>query len=228
MQKPQLIENSSVVTASGLVYRVRLPQGAGPHPTVVMLHGRSGNEDVMWVFARALPAHWLLIAPRAAQPDPRGGYSWDVRIPEDWSSYQSMLAPANAIQRLINALPAAYNADLEQVFLMGFSQGSSVALTTAIDFPGLVQGLALLVGFMPDESEAHLQTRANPLKDMPIFMALGRDDHLIPANRSYQCANHLIRAGAHLDFRAYDTGHKLNAQGMRDLKKWWLGRDKNS
>ena len=34
----------------------------------------------------------------------------------------------------------------------------------------------------------------------------------------------LETAGADVEYHEYDTGHKLNAQGMRELKAWWDGR----
>jgi predicted esterase len=86
-----------------------------------------------------------------------------------------------------------------------------------MSFPGLVQGIAGLVGFVPVESDAAVETRA--LKRLPIFMAVGKEDTLIPFKRTQSCALTLRSAGADLDY--YDTGHRLNAQGMRDLKAWW-------
>ena len=69
--------------AGDLIHRVAQPAGPGPHPTVLMLHGRSGDENVMWVFARALPPDWLIVAPRAIQPDPAGGFSaWSLIVLE--------------------------------------------------------------------------------------------------------------------------------------------------
>jgi predicted esterase len=31
-------------------------------------------------------------------------------------------------------------------------------------------------------------------------------------------------AGAYLEYREYDTRHKLNGAGMRKLKSWWAER----
>ena len=44
--------------------KVRRPLGEGPFPVIGMLHGWTGDEDLMWVFARRLPPNALLIAPR--------------------------------------------------------------------------------------------------------------------------------------------------------------------
>jgi phospholipase/carboxylesterase len=214
--------NTQLITesAAGLLHRVRQPAGPGPHPTVVMLHGRSGDENVMWVFARALPAPWLIVAPRAISPDPDGGYAWHPRKPAEWPAIALFDNAVESIAQFIRALPALYQADMQRVYLMGFSQGAAASYATALKFPGLAQGIAGLVGFVPVGVDTHTQ----PLAGLPIFMAVGRTDPTIPLEIAHVCAHTLRAAGAALDERIYDTGHKLNAEGMRDLKQWWTER----
>ena len=64
-----LIADGPAFERAGLIHRVREPERSGLRRTVVMLHGRSGDENVMWVFARAVPADWLVLAPRGLKPD---------------------------------------------------------------------------------------------------------------------------------------------------------------
>ena len=44
---------------SGLTYRFRPIQDDGSL-NFFMFHGLTGNEDVMWIFARSLPQEWLM------------------------------------------------------------------------------------------------------------------------------------------------------------------------
>ncbi len=39
--------------------RVRKPEGEGPHPVMLLLHGWMGDENAMWVFASRLPKNLL-------------------------------------------------------------------------------------------------------------------------------------------------------------------------
>ena len=221
-RQPRLVSQGSILALTGLVHRVREPDGAGPHPTVVMLHGRSGTEDAMWVFARALPKEWLVVAPRGIKPDPGGGYAWHPRQRDEWPSLEMFAPAAEAVIRFIRALPGVYNAAQNRVFLMGFSQGAATAYATAMQQPDLVKGIAGLVGFVPVACEEAIDTLA--LLDLPIFMAVGKEDPLIPFERAENCARTLRATGADLTYREYDTGHRLNAQGMRDLTAWWQAR----
>lgn len=216
---PELIETGSAVEASGLIHRVLQPDGSSPHPTAVLLHGRSGTEDVMWIFQRALPQDWLVVAPRAIKDDPDGGYSWHPRQRDEWPSLEMFDQAVAAVAQFINALPELYGADPERIYLMGFSQGAATAFATAIRHPDLVQGIAGLVGFMPEDCEAEIETGV--LDGLPVFMAAGLEDATIPLEVSRKSAETLRTAGADLTYNEYETGHKLNAQGMRDLKAWW-------
>ena len=60
----------------GWVFRRRIPSGRGPHPLILMLHGWTGDEHAMWIFASRLPAEAMLLAPRGLHDTPYGGYAW--------------------------------------------------------------------------------------------------------------------------------------------------------
>lgn len=219
LHSPQLVDDGPALVQAGLVHRVAPPAGTGPHPTVIMLHGRSGGEDVMWIFARTLPAGWLLVAPRAIRHDPDGGYAWHPRHPAQWPSLTQFDEAVARLVQFMDALPGLYGADLQRVYLMGFSQGAALSYALAMRYPGRVQGIAGLVGFVPTGCEDVV--RLAPLLDLPVFMAVGKEDPTIPYNRSLASAQTLRAAGAALTYREYDTGHKLTPAGLRDLTTWW-------
>lgn len=218
--EPQHVTDGPALATSGLVHRVWEPSNPGPHPTVVMVHGRSGSEDVMWIFKRATPAEWLLVAPRAPLTDPRGGYSWDVRGDGQWPQVDDLLPGAVALLDFIHALPDLYGADEENLYLMGFSQGAAVSLVAAMQQELPLRGIASLVGFMPPVDAP----AARGLAGLPVHMSVGLQDKTVPLRLAQRTAKSLIDVGAHLDYRTFDTGHRLNAAGMRDLTVWWQQR----
>lgn len=218
MIEPQLVTDGPAWEGTGMAHRFYKPSTTGPCPTVVMLHGRAGNEDVMWVFARTVPPGWLVIAPRALKPD-EGGYSWHPRLPHVWPPLAEFDEAADSVMRLIDSLPALYQADAQRIYLMGFSQGAALSYATAMRYPGVVQGIAGLVGFVPTNTESAVETQV--LRHLPVFMAVGRADDKIPYERAQNCAAVLRAAGAALTYREYETGHRMPAQGLRDLTAWW-------
>ena len=217
--EPDLIDSGPLLTELGLVHKVLEPSGAGPYRTVVMLHGRYGDEDVMWIFRKSTPAHWLKIAPRGLLAEPRGAYSWVFQEYGVWPELPAFDTAVTAVAHFLRALPRVYNADPEHLYLMGFSQGAAVIYETAMRNRGLVQAIAGLVGFIPDACATPSNLAA--LSNLQIFMAVVLEDKLVPFERALGCATVLRQANAQLSFNEYNTSHKLNAQGMRDLHDWW-------
>src|SRR5690349_4385250 len=93
----------------GLLHRVRVPQGAGPRPVLVMSHGFKGNEDVTWVFARAAGPEWLIVSPRAPFPC-EDGYSWTEHCDDNKNALSSYHAGLAALTRFIAGLTEVYGA----------------------------------------------------------------------------------------------------------------------
>ncbi len=221
----QLVDTGPAFQRAGLVHRVQRPLTGQPAPVLVLLHGRSGSEDAMWIFSKVIPSGWVVAAQRGSRPDPGGGYSWDLRQRDEWPSLGMFDDAVASIAHFIRALPDLYDADLGQLYLMGFSQGAAAAYALAMRYPGLVKGIAGLVGFVPLSSEMAVETAA--LKDLPIFMAVGVNDPYIPLARSQGCAVTLRKLGALLAYHEYQTRHRLNSKGMRDLETWLKKRVPN-
>src|SRR5688572_14235168 len=100
------------------------------HPTprfLLLIHGHTGDENSMWVFARGLPAHYWIVAPRAPHPAESGGYSW--RLPQtgnlDRLSLEMLRSTAESLIRLVDEYSASVGreADAGDFDVMGFSQG---------------------------------------------------------------------------------------------------------
>ncbi|MBP7998733.1 MAG: dienelactone hydrolase family protein [Chloroflexi bacterium] len=208
----------SGLAAATLIHRLARPHTPGPHPTLVMIHGHKGNEEVMWIFSRTVPENWLLVAPRAPIADGIASYSWLEKRPPPWPTLHDFHAAADQIAAFITALPQQYNADPERIYLMGFSQGAAALLATIMFHPGLVQAAALLVGFAPEQVDG---VNAAALEDLPIFMAIGTKDDTVPYEQAQKGANLIAAAGANLTLVEMNTGHKLDATGMKALQAWW-------
>lgn len=226
-KSPQLIDHGSALEMVGLVHRVWRPETAvpeimDPHPVVVMLHGHLGNEDVMWVFAQTVPSTCVLVAPRAIVPVGEKSFTWQLRLESEWPALTQFDEAVTAVTSFIHALPTLYSVDLNQVYLMGFSQGAAVAFAVALQNPGLVQGIASLVGFVPLQVDEAINRAA--LRHLPVFMAAGTQDDRVPLAVAQNSAAAVQAMGAFLEYREYETGHKLDAAGMRKLKSWWQER----
>lgn len=202
--------------------RQRLPEAPGPHPLILLLHGWTGDENAMWVFAGRLPANALLVAPRGLYPTPLGGYGWQPALGRAWPDLEDFRPAMEALWGLLS--PQNFpTADGGAIRLVGFSQGAALAYSLALAYPHRVDALAGLSGFAPGGVEQLIQ--AQPLAGKACFMAHGRRDELAPVERARQARQLLLAAGARVTYCEDDVGHKLSASCFRGLEKFFANLD---
>ncbi len=203
-----------------LVHRVRVPAGNSPHPTLIMIHGFEGNEDVTWIFSRAADPDWLIVTPRAPHRSQSGNtwYKFDpeTKVPDSESIQQAQTTLNGFIGKAIQT----YHGDPNRVVLLGFSQGAGMALLYGIAHPQSVRGVVSLGGFIPRLNEITVP----PLNHLPVLILHGTRDETIPVKWAQRTRDRLIAAGANVTYEESDVGHKVSAQGMRTLGAWLAGR----
>lgn len=210
--------NAEVRHLDGWVLRQRIPEGPGPHPLILMLHGWTGDENAMWIFANRLPKHAWLVAPRGLYPTALGGYGWQTALGRSWPDLEDFQP---AMQALLGLLVAENfpGARLAQISLVGFSQGAALGYGFALAHPQRVYALAGLSGFAPGGVEALVQ--AQPLAGKACFITHGTQDELVPVARARQARQTLLDAGAQVTYCEDEVGHKLSASCFRGLEKFF-------
>lgn len=196
------------------IYRISQPEGVGPFPVILLLHGWTGDENSMWVFRSRLPAKWLMLAPRGMYPAAQGGYAWHPGL-RSWPSLEHFDAAVDAIHQWLvpGNFPAA---DFSALHLVGFSQGAALAYAFTMSHPERVASLSALSGFMPEGTAIDASNRR--LSGLPVFITHGTQDTLVPVARARQAVEAFDRAGARVTYCEHDVGHKLNANCHRGLE----------
>ena len=220
MKNVALVTDGPAFDALGLVHRVRIPQGeAGERfPTLVMVHGFQGNEDVTWVFARTASPRWLIVSPRAPLESEGGGYSWNS-FNDGKTDTDSLWQARATLTHFIEQLADVYPVDRTKMVLLGFSQGAGMCYTVAASQPQPpLIGLVALGGYIPGP------IKLPPLHGLPIFMFHGTKDETIPVSMARKNHQQLVAAGADVSYREDEVGHKVSAGGMRDLTAWLAQR----
>lgn len=208
----------STITINNLVMRVHQPEGTGPFPVLLMLHGWTGDENSMWIFTSRLPKNALLIAPRGTVSAVGGGYSWYPKLNRTLPWFDDFLTAGEQLFETvtINNFPTG---DFSAVHLVGFSQGAALACTMSILYPERIASLAGLSGFLPDGSSAWLSP--GRLIGLPVFLAHGTLDERVPVARARNAAAQLEQAGAQVTYCEDDVGHKLSAKCFHGLEAFY-------
>jgi phospholipase/carboxylesterase len=213
-------DDRSIITIDDLILRVRIPEENSNHPITLMLHGWTGNENVMWIFASRLPKNHILVAPRGLFPTVNGGYGWYPVKSRIWPWVDDFIP---AIERL-NTLLTSENfpkADFSRLSLVGFSQGAALAYAFTLLNPDKVSAVAGLSGFLPDGVQAY--SREEGLRGLQVFVTHGTEDELVPVARARESVAFFEQNFAQVTYCEDQVGHKLSAGCFRGLEYFFAG-----
>ena len=193
----------------------QVPFEDGPHPVLLLLHGWTGDESVMWVFTRRLSERYLMIAPRGIFPTPSGGFGWQPKISQKWPGVTDFRVSSDALLDLLNQknFPTA---DFSNLSGIGFSQGAAVMFTLALLHPQRINVMAALAGFLPEGANELI--KGKPLAKRRIFMAHGKLDDRVPVEKAREAVDILSCAGAQVSYCEEEVGHKLSASCFRSME----------
>jgi len=106
-----------------------------------------------------------------------------------------------------------------RLVLAGFSQGGAIALQTGLRHPERLAGIMALSTYLPvADTLAAEASAAN--RDVPIFMAHGLDDPLIPLERARMSRKLLESAGYRVEWHEYAMEHSVCAEEIADISSW--------
>jgi len=211
------IDNESIAI-NDWIMRIHRPVGSHPFPVLLMLHGWTGDENSMWIFSQNLLKGTILIAPRGIYKTKVTGYSWHPEINKPWPWIRDFMPAVEALITTIsgNNFP---DGDFSEFHIIGFSQGAALAYTIACVYPNQVASLAVLSGFLPDGATAILTP--GRLNGLPVFIAHGTDDDLVPVGRARISVGLLQDAGANVIYCEDNVGHKLSTKCFRALEAFY-------
>jgi phospholipase/carboxylesterase len=103
-----------------------------------------------------------------------------------------------------------------RIVLAGFSQGGAIALHTGLRQEQPLAGLMALSTYLPLAPQFDAE-RAPASQSVPIFMAHGRSDPVIPLARATTSRDQLIAAGYAVEWHEYDMPHSVCEEEIRHI-----------
>jgi phospholipase/carboxylesterase len=108
-----------------------------------------------------------------------------------------------------------------RIVLMGFSQGCAMTLMTGLRHPERLGGLVGLSGYLPLAAATQAERHAANA-DVPIFLAHGSVDQVIPLERATASRDALVAMGHPVEWHEYPMPHSVCAEEIADLNRWLL------
>lgn len=183
-------------------------------PLVVLLHGRGSDEQAIIGLTDLLPDGLAYAAVRAPIAE-GGGYAWFANRGIGRPIAESLRATISWFRSWLDDVAPAGR----PVVLIGFSGGAAAAGGLVLDDPQRFAGAAILYGTMP--FEAGVDTGPARLASLPMFVAQGENDRVIPAELLQRTWEYLHGASGAATIGHRDAAaHQLSQAALDHLRGW--------
>lgn len=215
---------------------VELETGEDPRGCVIWLHGLGADghdfEPIVpelrlpeslplrFVFPHA-PVRPVTINGGAAMRAWYDILSLDRDGPPDETGIRSSASSLNDLIRCELGRGFASN----RIVVAGFSQGGAIALHAALRFPGELAGAMALSTYLPLHKSLQaevLDVAGCSLLRMPIFMAHGSLDPILPIALGRESRDLLNASGFSVEWHDYPMGHAVCGEEINNIRQWLL------
>jgi len=195
--------------------RVGPASGAPARSLVILLHGYGSNGDDLI----SLAPHWrgalpttAFMAPNAPEPCPgaAGGSQWWALTGGDRALGAASAAPV--LDAFIDAELVRHGLDDSRLALVGFSQGTMMALQVGPRRPRRLAGIVGYSGMLADEAGLAAPGVTRP----PILLIHGDADPMIPVAALHRAEDTLARNGFEVESHVSPgLGHSIDLAGLQ-------------
>jgi phospholipase/carboxylesterase len=212
---------------------LELHPGAEPAASIIVLHGLGADGTDFLPLADEIdlaqvgPVRWVLPRAPVRPVTINGGYrmrAWydilgsDLARREDEAGLRESAALVHALvdREIARGVPAG------RIVLAGFSQGCAITLLAGLRYGQRLAGLAGLSGYLPLAATTAAE-RHGANADVPVFIAHGRNDGIVPLARGEAARDALRGLGHDVEWHDYPMEHSVCIEEVQALQSW-LGR----
>ena len=185
---------------------------------VIGLHGWTGDEHSLIpvsIGVRLANSLWILPqAPFNARQIPKG-YSWFDRKPK---SKEEVLETVNIIMKIVVLIHDRMGKNVK-IFLLGFSQGATLATAAGLITGKRINGIVAIAGFFSKKNAEMLNIK--PIKfNLPTLMLHGAKDQIVPVERGIESMKICKELGCDVVMKTYDEKHKIPVTAMKIIREF--------
>jgi phospholipase/carboxylesterase len=192
--------------------------GQDPQSMVILLHGYGSNgADLMGLvpYWRASLPDTVFMAPNAQEicPGAPGGFQWwSLTEPGQASRAVGVRQAAALVNAFIDMHRATYDLPNSKVALVGFSQGTMMALHVGPRRSEVLAGIVGYSGMLADAEALQIEVKTRP----PLLLVHGDADQMVPFVAMGQAEVEFKRMGFEISTHAAPgLGHSIDEAGLR-------------
>jgi phospholipase/carboxylesterase len=197
--------------------RLEPAAGGAPRQLVVFLHGYGADgNDLIGLgreWARELP-HAAFVSPNAPEPcgmAPMGRQWFDLSLGDMTIIAEGVKRAAPALESFLDAELARHNLPDNALGLVGFSQGTMMALAVGL---ARKPAPAAIVGY--SGALTTVKALPEPGAGPAILLVHGDIDEVIPVDAMHMAREILAQAGLPVEWHvAQGIGHGIDGEGLR-------------
>ncbi|NML16261.1 alpha/beta hydrolase [Azohydromonas caseinilytica] len=212
---------------------IEVETGDQPGASLIVLHGLGADGHDFEPLAQQLdlsglgPVRWVFPHAPVRPVTINGGYrmrAWydllgtELQRREDEPGLRASLQQVLALV----ARERARGVPARRILLAGFSQGCAMALLSALRCQERLAGVAGLSGYLPLANLTATE-RHGANADLPVFLAHGRLDPVVPMAAGTVTRELLRALGHEVEWHEYPIGHSVSVEELEALRQWVLG-----
>lgn len=184
-------------------------------PTILLLHGTGGTEQDLLPLAE-------LIDPEASVLSVRGNVlengmpRFFRRLAEGVFDEEDLIFRTNELHTFLNDAAEEHGFDRSNIIALGYSNGANIAASLLFHYADSLKGASLHHPMVPRRG-----IDLPDLKDVPVFIAAGKNDPICPAQETTELDELLTGAGATTAVHWEMNGHSLTRTEVEAAKEWY-------
>jgi len=207
---------------------IEIETGKNPTASIIWLHGlgADGNDFAPIVPELRLPATAIRfvfphapVRPVTINAGMRMRAWYDIADGANRSEDERGVRASQASVETLIGREKERGTKAGRLVLAGFSQGGAIALHTGLRHPERIAGIMALSAYVP-VGEKLLPEAGAANRDVPIFMAHGTYDPIIPLNRAKQSRALLESLAYPVEWHEYPMPHSVCPEELADIGAW--------
>lgn len=184
-------------------------------PTLLLLHGTGGTEHDLLPLAELVEPESSVLSVRGNVLE-NGMPRFFRRLAEGVFDEEDLIFRTKELNEFLNESAKKYEFDRANIVAIGYSNGANIAASILFHYGDGLKGAILHHPMVPRRG-----IDLPNLKDLPVFIAAGKNDPICPLQESEDLKELLANAGANVQMHWENYGHQLTRTEVEAAASWF-------